>query len=175
LKSFYKTAFDDDAMHIILFFLPGIIYRIPKNVETVLDLGAGPTVYVPIVFRKKAKHIYTSDFSIKNLKALRDWVCDKSNFDWNNVCQWIIDIENSFLSPKFIQNNMNVFKKNLLESIYYYKDKKYNNEINKFDVIVTIFCFEYASETLREYQCAVKNTVECIKTDGYLVRFFEKS
>ena len=41
LESFYKTASEDTAMQIVLFFLPGILYRLPEKVRTVLDLGAG--------------------------------------------------------------------------------------------------------------------------------------
>lgn len=41
LESFYKTASEDTAMQIVLFFLPGILYRLPEKVRTALDLGAG--------------------------------------------------------------------------------------------------------------------------------------
>ncbi|PIO59159.1 hypothetical protein TELCIR_19386, partial [Teladorsagia circumcincta] len=40
LESFYKTASEDTAMQIVLFFLPGILYRLPSTIRTVLDLGA---------------------------------------------------------------------------------------------------------------------------------------
>lgn len=41
LDSFYKTASEDPAMQIVLFFLPGLLYRLPPTLRTVLDLGAG--------------------------------------------------------------------------------------------------------------------------------------
>ena len=41
LESFYKSAAEDTAMNIVLFFLPGILYRLPEKIRTVLDLGAG--------------------------------------------------------------------------------------------------------------------------------------
>jgi hypothetical protein len=68
-------------MQTILFFLPGILYRLPDKFETLLDLGAGesayvqkqriklilarlgPTVHVPIAVRKRAKHVFTSDYA----------------------------------------------------------------------------------------------------------------
>ena len=28
-------------LQVVLFFLPGILYRLPKRIETMLDLGAG--------------------------------------------------------------------------------------------------------------------------------------
>jgi hypothetical protein len=41
LNGFYRTAREDEAMQIVLFFLPGIAYRLPKEVGTLLDLGSG--------------------------------------------------------------------------------------------------------------------------------------
>lgn len=41
LQSFYKSALEDSAMNIVLFFLPGILYRLPEKIKSVLDLGAG--------------------------------------------------------------------------------------------------------------------------------------
>ena len=40
LTSFYKSPHEDEAMKIPLFFLPGIIYRVPIG-GSMLDLGAG--------------------------------------------------------------------------------------------------------------------------------------
>lgn len=40
-KGFYKSAREDTAMQIVLFFLPGMICRLPRTIKTMLDLGAG--------------------------------------------------------------------------------------------------------------------------------------
>lgn len=64
LKDFYSTHKDDGAMQIVLFFLPGILYRIPdQQIENVLDLGAGPTCYIPIAMRNRVQNFYTSDYA----------------------------------------------------------------------------------------------------------------
>lgn len=77
LNSFYKTASEDTAMQIVLFFLPGILYRLPQKVRSVLDLGAGPTVYLPISLRDRAENIYTSDYAPANRDTLINWIEDK--------------------------------------------------------------------------------------------------
>ena len=41
LEGFYKSPREDVAMQIVLFFLPGIVCRLPRNIATMLDLGAG--------------------------------------------------------------------------------------------------------------------------------------
>jgi hypothetical protein len=63
LNGFYISPREDEAMSVILFFLPGILYRLPNTVKTILDLGAGPTIYVPVAVRNRAENIYTSDYS----------------------------------------------------------------------------------------------------------------
>ncbi|KHJ83923.1 NNMT/PNMT/TEMT family protein [Oesophagostomum dentatum] len=77
LESFYKTASEDTAMQIVLFFLPGILYRLPRPIRTVLDLGAGPTVYIPIALRNQALQIFTSDYAQVNRDVLQSWIEDR--------------------------------------------------------------------------------------------------
>lgn len=50
--------------------------------------------------------------------------------------------------------------------------KKNNQTIvpKQFDVVTSIFCLEYASETKNEYKRAVKNAIKLIKPGGYLVQ-----
>lgn len=43
LEGFYTSPKEDGAMQMVLFFLPGILYRLPEKVHTLLDLGAGKT------------------------------------------------------------------------------------------------------------------------------------
>ena len=39
-----------------------------------------------------------------------------------------------------------------------------------FDILVCIFCLEYASETLEQYRKAVGNALKLLKPGGYLVQ-----
>ncbi|KIH57834.1 NNMT/PNMT/TEMT family protein [Ancylostoma duodenale] len=103
LESFYKTASEDTAMQIVLFFLPGILYRLPRTVRTALDLGAGPTVYIPIALRNQAVQIFTSDYARVSRDVLQSWIEDKSAFDWSNVCHWISTIEAATEEPAVMQ------------------------------------------------------------------------
>ncbi|KAK5968758.1 hypothetical protein GCK32_009614, partial [Trichostrongylus colubriformis] len=54
----------------------------PDERETLLDIGAGPTVYTALCFRDVVKTIYLSDFLEKNLHVLRNWRNDVSAYDW---------------------------------------------------------------------------------------------
>uniref|UniRef100_A0A0K0E8A2 Methyltransferase-like protein n=1 Tax=Strongyloides stercoralis TaxID=6248 RepID=A0A0K0E8A2_STRER len=180
LEGFYKTAKEDVAMQIVLFFLPGIIYRLPNEIENVLDLGAGPTVYIPIILRNRCKNIFTSDYAKINREELKKWIVnDKKSFDWSNVCNWIASIEAVCEKPEEMQNNARKRMRGVLE-VNVYDDYPIKNIFFKvsddvvlpkqFDLVTTIFCLEYATETLEDYEKAVKNTISLIKIDGYLLQ-----
>ncbi|CAB3403081.1 unnamed protein product [Caenorhabditis bovis] len=179
LESFYKTASEDTAMQVVLFFLPGILYRLPQKVRTVLDLGAGPTVYLPISLRDRAENIYTSDYAPANRDILQKWIENKSEFDWTNVCTWISNIEASMETPTQMQAktrnamravlDVNVHKSPVVQNVHW--RVKPDVEIpEKFQEISTVFCLEYSCEKLEEYFRAVKNACSLIEDDGYLIQ-----
>uniref|UniRef100_A0A183U3N9 Methyltransferase n=1 Tax=Toxocara canis TaxID=6265 RepID=A0A183U3N9_TOXCA len=75
-----------------LFFSNFKIFACEKlNIATTLNLG--PTVYVPIVFRNRAEHIYSSDYAEVNREAVRMWVEERCKFDWVRICEHIASIE----------------------------------------------------------------------------------
>ncbi|MFH4976862.1 hypothetical protein AB6A40_003571 [Gnathostoma spinigerum] len=179
LNGFYSSATNDLAMQTVLFFLPGLCYCLPESIRTLLDLGAGPTVYIPITLRKRAERIYTSDYAECNRKILTKWANSELSFDWGNICDWIEKIEASNESAEEMQSltrrklkavlQVNVFNESVIESVHFQNDP--NEKIpRQFHVVASIFCLEYASETYEQYQTAVRHTVGLIETGGYLVQ-----
>ncbi|EPB76531.1 NNMT/PNMT/TEMT family protein [Ancylostoma ceylanicum] len=157
LESFYKTASEDTAMQIVLFFLPGILYRLPRTVRTALDLGAGPTVYIPIAMRSQAVQMFTSDYARVNRDVLQSWIEDKSAFDWSNVCRWISNIEAAAEEPAVMQQKAREKVDAVLETIL-------------IQLVSTIFCLEYSCETLEAYNRAVRGACSLIEDGGYLMQ-----
>ncbi|CAI5446385.1 unnamed protein product [Caenorhabditis angaria] len=179
LESFYKTASEDTAMQIVLFFLPGILYRLPEKVHSVLDLGAGPTVYLPISLRSRAQNIYTSDYAPANRETLVNWIEKKSTFDWKNVCTWISNIEASMETPEVMQTktrnlmravlDVNVHSSPVIQNIHW-KSEDSITVPEKFQVVSTVFCLEYSCEKLEDYNRAVKNACSLIEDGGFLIQ-----
>ncbi|KHN73469.1 putative methyltransferase B0303.2 [Toxocara canis] len=180
LDGFYKTANEDFAMQVVLFFLPGIIYRMPSTVKTLLDLGAGPTVYVPIVFRNRAEHIYSSDYAEVNREAVRMWVEERCKFDWVHICEHIASIEPKKQSALEMQQQarkklrailkVDVHSDEVIQGVHYKVGDTPQPIPKLFQVVATIFCLEYASETFDDYRRAVRGAVSLIETGGYLVQ-----
>lgn len=64
---------------------------------------------------------------------------------------------------------VNVHKNPVVQDVHYKVDEAAEVP-TQFDVVTTIFCLEYASETLEEYKLAVKNASSLVKTGGFLVQ-----
>uniref|UniRef100_A0AC35TH33 Nicotinamide N-methyltransferase-like n=1 Tax=Rhabditophanes sp. KR3021 TaxID=114890 RepID=A0AC35TH33_9BILA len=180
LEGFYSSAKEDIAMQIVLFFVPGIIYRLPESIENMLDLGAGPTVYIPIATRTRVKNVFTSDYAEANREALKLWIDnDPKCFDWTKVCEWLATIEANFETPKEMQDrtrqnmravlDVDVYEDNPIKGVFY-KTKSDIQIPQQFDLVSTIFCLEYATETLKDYQKVVKNAISLLKPGGYLLQ-----
>ncbi|KAF1760370.1 hypothetical protein GCK72_008619 [Caenorhabditis remanei] len=166
-------------MQIVLFFLPGILYRLPEKVNTVLDLGAGPTVYLPIALRLRAQNIYTSDYAPANRETLISWCENRSTFDWSNVCTWIANIEASMETGKVMQEktrqlmravlDVNVHESPVVQSVVW-KENPSIEVPQKFQVVSTVFCLEYSCETLEAYFRAVRSACSLIEDGGFLIQ-----
>ncbi|VDN06316.1 unnamed protein product [Thelazia callipaeda] len=179
LQAFYYNPREDAAMRTVLFFLPGIIYWIPEKIRTVLDLGAGPTVHVPITFRKHAEHIYSADYAQVNCDVLKNWAKNKSTFEWNQVCELIACVEDSDDSPADMQDCARnkfraIFRIDLLQEscikYIHYNHSEGHNIPQQFHVVVSLFCFEYSSENVEDYSRAVRNAVKLIEPNGFLIQ-----
>ena len=111
---------------------------------------------------------------------LQSWIEEKNSFDWSNVCTWITSIEGGAEKPMIMQAQarekmravleVNVHKQPVVQSVHY-KSPTCTHIPEQFDVVTTVFCLEYASETLEEYSGAVKNATTLIKPGGFLVSF----
>ncbi|GMT17349.1 hypothetical protein PFISCL1PPCAC_8646, partial [Pristionchus fissidentatus] len=179
LECFYKSAGEDLAMQVVLFFLPGILYRLPPRIETMLDLGAGPTVYLPIACRDRVETIYTSDYAPANRQALQQWVEKRHSFDWTKVCTWISNIEASHETAEQMQQkardkiravlDVNVHECPVVRGVDWKADETIQVP-QQFDLVTTVFCLEYSGETLQDYLRAVKGACSLVKPGGYLMQ-----
>jgi hypothetical protein len=87
LSDFYGSPDEDHNIHRSLCSLTDLIRRIPvTGGRTLLDLGAGPTVHLPLALHLLVDHIYTSDYSAANREELRRWWrSEPDHFDWSTI------------------------------------------------------------------------------------------
>lgn len=89
----YSKALDDGT-RLSLFALPMFAYyiqaRIPEESrQSLIDIGAGPTVYSAISFRDVVKRVYLTDYVEKSLTMLDDWLYQRTQFNWKKAIQVI--------------------------------------------------------------------------------------
>ncbi|CAK5010380.1 unnamed protein product [Meloidogyne enterolobii] len=179
LEGFYKSPREDVAMQIVLFFLPGMVCRLPKTIGTMLDLGAGPTIYIPLVLRNHIESIFSSDYSPQNRQRVIDWIFAKNSFDWSEICCWIAGIEARHEKPLQMQDftrekmravlEVNVQKRPVIQSIEW-KAENLKEIPKQFDLVTTVFCMEYSCETLEGYKRAINGACGLIKPGGWLLQ-----
>ncbi|KAL3090099.1 hypothetical protein niasHS_006551 [Heterodera schachtii] len=170
LDGFYKSAREDTAMQIVLFFLPGMICRLPNNIETMLDLGAGPTVYIPLCARNHVASFFSSDYAQANRKRLIDWVEGRNRFDWTEICKWIANIEANNESAAQIQEKTRKKMRAVLEVTIDYRADERVEVPEQFELVATVFCMEYSCEDLDGYRRAISGACGLIKPGGWLLQ-----
>lgn len=79
---------------ISLFILPNFVEIIRKTVpaeqrKSMLDIGAGPTIYSAVCFRNIVEKIYLADYLDSNLNLLNEWLEKRLDFDWQPVIKRI--------------------------------------------------------------------------------------
>jgi SAM-dependent methyltransferase len=164
----------------VLFYLPGIIHAIPIG-GALVDIGAGPTIYVPLIFRHRVDRIYSADYaSINRHRLIQWWTNDGSSFDWTAICKWLAKIEDNERETPVDMQRYAREKMGAIVAVDVLNDRMIFDPSlthptgaqlpNQFDVIVTIFCLEYATETTAEYRRAVRNALRLLKPGGYLVQ-----
>lgn len=87
LKHYFAREAIEDGTRMSLFALPVFAYSMlqsmpPQERETLLDIGAGPTVYTALCFRDTVNTVYLSDYLEQNLQVLRQWRNNSSAYDW---------------------------------------------------------------------------------------------
>uniref|UniRef100_A0A915K682 Uncharacterized protein n=1 Tax=Romanomermis culicivorax TaxID=13658 RepID=A0A915K682_ROMCU len=180
LQQYYGDNSLTKGLKIILYFLPSIAARldIPRNGKKVrmVDIGSGPAIYMALGLRRKVDEIFLSDFAQQNLQQLNMWWKNSGQccFDWAPIVKAIAELEGLAVDEWSLLEQearskvrrilfCDVFRDNVLENF------QHTNNGPNFDILSSIFCLEYASENLDQFQRALANICKLIKKGGYLI------
>ncbi|KAL1239859.1 Nicotinamide N-methyltransferase [Trichinella spiralis] len=178
LSDFYSSPVSDPAMTMMLSVLPIIAERLSlkKAPETgitrLLDIGSGPTIHMAVVFRDKVDEIYLSDYLEQNCEQLRLWMQDRKPFDWRSVLGYIAQREGQ---ATLSVEAMEVASRSKLRGVFHCDVFKPgvvdwpDYDGLGFDVVSSLFCLEFASNTVDDFTNALTNVVRLVKPGGYLI------
>jgi hypothetical protein len=186
LQFYYSSKALDDGTRLSLFALPMFAYmiqaKVPENLrQSLIDIGAGPTVYSAISFRDVVKRVYLTDYVEKSLTMLDDWLYQRTPFSWERAIHVIARTEGLHLKNDKEVNAVEEKARKLVENGGIFKADVHtknvlilNNDQQKpkdqtYDIAVSVFCLESACSTHDEYKQALKNIIALINPGGYLI------
>lgn len=177
LRQYYGSNCLSRGLKIILCFLPNIAARLPK-VKRFLDVGSGPTIFMAVGFREKANEIYLSDYADQNRQQLINWLksdneSDETPFDWAPICKAIAKLE---VIDSDNWRRLELEAKDKVRGILFcdvHRDNVLGHNLDlaseKFDIVSSVFCLEYASKNSHEYRRAMTNVCGLLKPGGWLI------
>jgi SAM-dependent methyltransferase len=185
LHFYYSSKALDDGTRLSLFSLPMFAYMIQAKIpedkrQSLIDIGAGPTVYSAISFRNVVKRVYLTDYVEKSLTMLDDWLYQRTPFSWKRAIHVIARTEGVHLKNDKEVNEAEEKARKLVENGGIFKADVHTKDVlilnddqkpkdKMFDIAVSVFCLESACSTHDEYKQALKNIISLIRPGGYLI------
>ncbi|CAI4230517.1 unnamed protein product [Auanema sp. JU1783] len=181
LQHYFSKDSIEDGTRVSLFALPVFAHLMkqsmaPEERQTLLDVGAGPTVYTALCFRDVVNEVYLSDYVEKNLEILNEWVTQKGNIiDWFPTLRVIKRTEGG---PPFTDKELseceNAARKLVKAGGILFANVHENPTVPmlrnmQVDILVTIFTLESACRTYEQYVESLGNTVAHLRSGGRLV------
>ncbi|CEF68851.1 Methyltransferase, NNMT/PNMT/TEMT family and Putative NNMT/PNMT/TEMT methyltransferase, nematoda family-containing protein [Strongyloides ratti] len=170
LNDFYSTV-DDCAMQMVLCYLPQFAARIGKK-KRLLDFGAGPTIHVPCCFRNYVDEFFLADYLPQNRNELMNWYNKTSKFNWSKPLKMIVNSEMGDLTKLGEIENLSRSKIKAIIHCDAFKDPSINCHPcyrKTFDIITSLFCLEYCTETNEEFKKCINNVLKQLKPGGYYI------
>lgn len=140
--------------------------------KRLLDVGSGPTAHRIASASKTFAEIYLSEYAAMNRKELQKWLkSDPSALDWSHFLGMTAKFEeygNTVKGVKVIESRIRQKIKKVLPCDILQK-QVIQEDIGKFDVVLTSYCLECTCPTADAFKSAIKKLEEYIIPGGALV------
>lgn len=150
----------------------------PEERMTLLDVGAGPTIYVALSFREAVERIWLSDYVEMNLEKLREWIKETSTFDWSGVIrsvarsEGILPIDQQKAKQMETEARWRVNAGGIVLGDVHHPGVLTDPTVSApptYDVVVSIFCLESACSDYESYCRAMRNIVSLVRPGGRFI------
>ncbi|CAD6190443.1 unnamed protein product [Caenorhabditis auriculariae] len=180
LQFYFSKDSIEDGTRVSLFALPVFAHLMiqsmrPNERETLLDIGAGPTVYSALCFRDVAKKVYLSDYVDRNLDVLRKWTKGENTIDWKPTIKVIIRTEGGHPPTDAVIDVVEGKARGTVKSGgIHFADVHLPRPVpdlpvDQVDILVTIFTLESACRNYEEYCSCVNNMLGLLRSGGRFV------
>ncbi|CAL2035947.1 unnamed protein product [Caenorhabditis brenneri] len=180
LQFYFSQDAIEDGTRISLFALPVFAQLMlqtmrPHERETLLDIGAGPTVYSALCFRDVSKKIHLSDYVDRNLDVLRKWVRREETINWVPTIKVIKRTEGGPVPTEAVCEEVEEKARGLVKSGGIHFANVHEKVVvpdlegQKVDILVSIFTLESACRNYEEYCNCVQNMMRNLRSGGRFV------
>uniref|UniRef100_A0A1I7URD1 Nicotinamide N-methyltransferase-like n=2 Tax=Caenorhabditis tropicalis TaxID=1561998 RepID=A0A1I7URD1_9PELO len=170
----------EDGTRVSLFALPVFAQLMlqtmrPSERETLLDIGAGPTVYSALCFRDVSKRVHLADYVERNLDVLRKWVRNEETIDWVPTIKMIKRTEGGPVPTEKVCEEVEEKARGLVKSGGIHFADVHQEVVvpeldgKQVDILVSIFTLESACRNYEEYCRCAQNMMRNLRSGGRFV------
>ncbi|KAG8569232.1 hypothetical protein GDO81_014310 [Engystomops pustulosus] len=138
--------------------------------DTLLDFGAGPTIYHLLSACEAFDKIITSDFLEQNLDALQKWLKkDPKAFDWTDIIKYVCELEGNGETCEKKAETLRRKVKEVLKCDALKRNPFDPIVLQPADCLLTCLCLEAPCEDIKSFCNVLKNFKDLIKPGGHLL------
>jgi hypothetical protein len=145
--------------------------RIPPD-GLLLDFGGGPTIYPLIAAAKRVREIHFCDYLDANLNEVKKWLNNEpSAFDWREFVRVTLGLESQrhCTAQAVLQRETSVRQRVTRIFKCDANNSRPIDEPRTYDVLVSSFCAESATDDWAEWRRFFSNIVSLLKPNGFLL------
>ncbi|CAF1490499.1 unnamed protein product [Adineta ricciae] len=143
-----------------------------------LEFGGGPALFSSFILAQYVNSITFTDYTPSNLKAIEDWIEQNDDaHDWTEMFEFIVDYYKESSNDQLA--NLNNWEHRLRDALNYGKRLKCAdvngdhcpvlNGQDRYDVILSSLCLDYACLTLETYKNTLKRMKNLLKPGGCVI------
>ncbi|XP_069802519.1 nicotinamide N-methyltransferase-like [Dendropsophus ebraccatus] len=138
--------------------------------DTVIDFGAGPTIYHLLSACEVFDKIITSDFLAQNRAELEKWLKkDPKAFDWTPVIKYVCELEGNRENYQQKAEKLRSKVKEVLKCDALKRNPYHPVVLQPADCLLTCLCLEAPCEDVKSFCNVLKNFKDLIKPGGHLL------
>lgn len=180
LQFYFSQDAIEDGTRVSLFALPVFAQLMlqtmrPNERETLLDIGAGPTVYSALCFRDVAKRVHLADYVDRNLDVLRKWLHHEETINWVPTIKVIKRTEGGPVPTEKVCAEVEEKSRGLVKAGGIHFADVHQEEVvpdmsgKQVDILVSIFTLESACRNYEEYCKCMANMMRHLRSGGRFV------
>lgn len=170
LQEYYSDLGEENAA--LLRFYVDAAQAIPHD-SSLLDFGGGPTIYPLISVANKVKEIHVCDYLVANLSEILKWLRRKKvAFDWRPFVSAALALEKGHpCTASEIAEREEQIRKRItrLSRCDARLDPPLYGPVQKYDVVVSNFCAESATDDRQQWRTFMCNIASLIRPGGKFI------